>query len=171
MLGVDFLDSNIAYARSVRPRLALQVGDMRTVRLGRTFDVVTCFGNAVSYALTDTDLAATAATFAAHAHPGTLLIVDALNARSYLDGAGFQERIEGRVDTPGFQATSVSALSLDRADRTLKRTRVWHIAGQAEVEDYAEYRLLYPEELSTLLTGAGFAGSACTTTASSGTAT
>jgi len=41
---------------------------MRTVRLGRTFDVVTCFGNAVSYALTDTDLAATAATFAAHAH-------------------------------------------------------------------------------------------------------
>ncbi len=155
--GVDYLEANIAYARAVRPRLTLQVGDMRTVRLGRTFDVVTCFGNALSYALTDADLARVVATFAAHAHEGTLLMVDALNARAYLDGAGFEARIEGAVDAPGFTATAVSIHTLDRARRILTRARTWRIPGQPDVEDYAEYRLLLPEELRSLVTAAGFA--------------
>lgn len=154
--GVDYLESNIAYAKSVRPALTLRVGDMRTVRLGRTFDVVTCFGNALSYAITDEDLARAAETFAAHAHEGTLLMVDVLNARAYLEGEGFQERVEGRVETPEFTATSTSLHTLDRARRLLTRTRVWRIPGQPDVEDYAEYRLLFPEELRQLVERAGF---------------
>lgn len=154
--GVDFLESNIAYARSVRPRLTLSVGDMRHVRLGRIFDLVTCCGNALSYALTDADLAAVAATFAAHCRPGGLLMVDALNARSYLEG-GFSPRVEARVDTAEFSAASVSHLALDRAGRRLTRRRVWQIAGQPDVEDYAEYRLLEPEEFRGLIARAGFA--------------
>jgi hypothetical protein len=47
---------------------------------------------------------------------------------------------------------------LDRAARILKRTRVWHIAGRPAVEDYAEYRLVYPDELVSLLAAAGFDG-------------
>ena len=154
--GVDFLESNIAYARSVRPGLSLRVGDMRTIRLGRTFDVITCFGNALSYALTDGDLAQAAATFAAHAHPGTLLMVDALNARAYLEGVGVAERVEGTLTMPDFTATSRSTHTLDRARRRLTRTRVWRIAGRPDVEDYAEYRLLEPDELRALVTTAGF---------------
>ena len=154
--GVDLLESNVAYARAVRPRLHVLQGDMRTLRLGRVFDLITSFGNALSYALTDADLARTVETYAAHAHSGTLLIVDALNARSYLDGDGFKERIEGQVDTPEFQARSVSTHTLDRAARILRRTRVWHIPGRPSVEDYAEYRLVYPDELVRLLETAGF---------------
>jgi SAM-dependent methyltransferase len=154
--GVDLLDSNVAYARSARPHLHVVQGDMRTVRLGRSFDLVTSFGNALSYALTDGDLARTVDTYAAHAHRGSLLILDVLNARSYLDADGFQERIEGRVDTPEFQATSVATHTLDRAARLLKRTRVWRIPGRSPVEDYAEYRLLYPDELSRRLEAGGF---------------
>lgn len=150
--GVDLLESNVAYARSVRPGVTFHVGDMRAVRLGRTFDLVTCLGNA----LTDDALVETLRTFAAHAHAGTLLVVDPLNARAYLEGQGFQERIEGRVDTPEFSAVSVSLHELDRHARVLKRTRTWHIAGRADVEDYAEYRLLYPEEIQGLLETAGF---------------
>ena len=97
----------------------------------------------------DRDLAQTAETFAAHAHAGSLLIVDVLNARCYLDGDGFRERIEGTVDTPEFKATSVSTHSLDRGARLLQRTRVWRIPGCPDIEDYAEYRLLYPEELTS----------------------
>ena len=154
--GVDYLEANVAYARVARPRLVIRRGDMRAIRLGRTFDVVSCFGNALSYALSDRDLAQTAETFAAHAHAGSLLIVDVLNARCYLDGDGFRERIEGTVDTPEFKATSVSTHSLDRGARLLKRTRVWRIPGCPDIEDYAEYRLLYPEELTRLLEAAGF---------------
>ena len=129
---------------------------MRTVRLGRTFDVITCFGNALSYALTDGDLAQVAATFAAHAHAGTLLMVDALNARAYLEGARVAERVEGTLATPEFTATSVSTHTVDHARRRLTRTRVWRIAGRPDVEDYAEYRLLEPDELRALVTAAGF---------------
>jgi SAM-dependent methyltransferase len=155
--GTDLLDSNIAYARSARPHLHFAQGDMRTIRLGRTFDVITSFGNVLSYALTDADLARTVDTYAAHAHRGTLLILDVLNARSYLDGDAFRERIEGSVDTPDFPATSVSIHTLDRAARILKRTRVWRIRDRGQVEeDYAEYRLLYPDELARLLEAGGF---------------
>ncbi len=154
--GVDLLDANVAYATSVRPHLHVVQGDMRSARLGRSFDLVTSFGNALSYALTDDDLTRAVDTYRAHAHRGTLLILDVLNARSYLHGDGFQERIEGRVDTPEFQATSVSAHVLDRAARLLKRTRVWRIPGRPPVEDCAEYRLLYPDELAGMLQVGGF---------------
>jgi SAM-dependent methyltransferase len=154
--GVDLLASNVAYAKATQPRAHIAQGDMRTLRLGRTFDLVTSFGNALSYALTDGDLAETAKTYAAHAHRGTLLIVDALNARSYLDGGGFRERIEGKVETPEFQATSVSTHVLDRAARILTRTRLWYISGQPPIEDHARYRLIHPEELRQLLQSAGF---------------
>ncbi len=154
--GVDYMETNVAYARTARPQLVIHQGDMRAIRLGRTFDVVTCFGNALSYALTNDDLIRTVETFAAHAHGGALLIVDVLNARCYLDGDGFQRRIEGAVDTPEFKATAVSMHSLDRRFRLLKRTRVWRIPGRPNVEDYAEYRLVYPEELRRLLETRGF---------------
>ena len=154
--GVDLLETNVAYARSTRPQLHIVQGDMRRVRLGRVFDLVTSFGNALSYALTDADLADTIDTYAAHSHAGTLLILDVLNARSYLDADGFTERIDGRVDTPEFKATSVSMHSLDRAARILRRTRVWQITGRPSVEDYAEYRLVYPDELARQLEAAGF---------------
>src|SRR5262249_16522663 len=111
--GVDLLEENVAYARAARPHLCFLQRHMRTVRLGRQFDLITSFGNALSYALTDVDLTRTMDTYAAHARAGTLLIVDALNAKSHLEGNGFKERIEGRVDTPEFQASSVSMHTLD----------------------------------------------------------
>jgi SAM-dependent methyltransferase len=154
--GVDLLESNIAYAKSVRPRLTFHGADMRTVRLGRTFDVITCLGNALSYALTDQDLADTVRTFASHAHPGTLLALDVLNARAYLEGDGFVARMEGRVAAPQFRAAWVSVHALDRAARRLTRTRTWRIEGRPDVQDHAEYRLLLPDEVRDLLQRDGF---------------
>jgi SAM-dependent methyltransferase len=154
--GVDLLETNVAYARATRPHLHVVQGDMRTVRLGRTFDLVTSFGNALSYALTDDDLRRTAETYGAHARAGTLLALDVLNAAAYLEGDGFRERIEGTVDTLGFQATSVSTHALDRRARILTRRRVWRIPGREEIVDRASYRLMYPGELVRLLTEGGF---------------
>jgi len=154
--GVDLVESNIAYARSRGRAGVFHVGDMRTVRLGRTFDVAICLGNALSYMLEDADLEKAITTFATHAHPGTLLILDLLNARCYLDGDGFRERIEGRIETPEFTADSVAVHRLDRAAHRMQRTRTWKIAGQPDVVDDAEYRLLYPEETRGMLEAGGF---------------
>jgi trans-aconitate methyltransferase len=43
--SVDYLPEMIEYAKAQRPHMHLQLGDMRTVRLGRMFDVVTCDRN------------------------------------------------------------------------------------------------------------------------------
>src|SRR5439155_1340854 len=62
----------------------------------------------------------------------------------------------GAVDTPEFKATSVSLHAVDRASRRLRRTRIWRIPGQPDVEDYAEYRLVDSGELCRLLEDGGF---------------
>lgn len=154
--GVELLESNVAHARSVLPDVRVVQADMCSVRLDRTFDLVTSFGNALSYALTDAALAAAFETLAAHARPGALTVLDVLNARSYLEGDEVRDRLEGQVDVSGFRATWASLQTLDRAARTLRRTRRWTIEGRDEVEDFAEYRLLFPEELVRLLEAAGF---------------
>jgi hypothetical protein len=66
-------------------------------------------GSGLMYALTNQEaVAQTLATFAVHAHPGTLLILDINNAASYLGGGGFQTEREFVVDTPLFKARGVS---------------------------------------------------------------
>ena len=88
--GVDCLPQMIEFARAHRPNLHLQVGDMRSLRLGRTFDVVMCMGSVFMYALTNADVDRVLDTFAAHSHAGTLLILDINNAASYLGGEHFK---------------------------------------------------------------------------------
>lgn len=80
--GMDYLPEMIAFARARRPHLHLQTGDARSVRLGRTFDVIPRMGSAFMYALTNADVGRTLETFAAHSHASTLPILDINNAAS-----------------------------------------------------------------------------------------
>ena len=154
--GVDYLPEMIAFAKTQRPGLHLEVGDMRTLRLGRTFDVIMSMGSAFTYALTNADVQRTLETFVAHSHPGTLLILDINNAASYLGGENFKPTGEMRVRLPAFTATARSTNSFDRRRQLLIRRRTWSIEGQGEVEDFCEYRLFFPQELEHLLTERGF---------------
>jgi len=154
--GVDRIPEMIAFAESPRPHLNLQVGNMRSVRLGRTFDVVMCMGSSFMYALTNDDVERTLKTFAAHSHAGTLLILDLLNASSFLGGGNFKERMETKADSPEFSATAVATHAFDRRRQLMTRRRVWDIPGEAPVEDFCEYRLFFPAELDRLLADKGF---------------
>jgi SAM-dependent methyltransferase len=154
--GVDYLPEMVEYARTQRPRLHIQVGDMRSIRLGRSFDVVMCMGSAFMYALTDADINQTLDTFAAHSHPGTLLILDINNAAGFLGGGHFKPTSEFHVSVPGFTAHARSMHSFDRRKQLLVRRRIWTIEGQGEVEDFCEYRLFFPAELEHLLGERGY---------------
>jgi SAM-dependent methyltransferase len=154
--GVDYLANVIEFAREQRPHLHLQAGDARQVRLGRTFDVIMSMGSAFMYALTEMDVARTLETFVAHAHPGTMLILDINNAARYLGGDHFKPTSELRVDSPLFKAAAHLTYSFDRRRQILTRRRVWTIEGQGEVEDFCEYRLFFPAELEHLLGERGF---------------
>ncbi len=66
---VDLSDGMLAHSRLLNPECEHHQGDMRSVRLGRTFDAVFVH-DAVSYMTTETELAQAIATAAAHCRPG-----------------------------------------------------------------------------------------------------
>jgi SAM-dependent methyltransferase len=145
--GIDLLPENISYARSIRPHLHLSVGDMRSVRLAKTFDVIVSFGSAILYALENHEIEATLQTFAAHARPGTFLILDLLNAACFLPGGAGTMQREFEINVPEFSAKAVAIHSFDRAAQHLIRERTWHITGEESVKDYCRYRMFFPADL------------------------
>ena len=155
-VGVDLIPAMLEYGRRVRPNLDLRVGDMRTARLGRTFDVIVCFGWAFSYALTDHDVEAVLETFRQHAYPGTVLAFDCGGADWYLERKDGLPDIIMDVDVPGFKARSVSHLDLDPVNLVLTRRRIWYVDDGKQEEDYTRYRLHKPDELKGLLESKGF---------------
>lgn len=66
----------LARARSRLPGVALHQADMRSFRLPRQFDVITCLFAAIGYFQSLDELRQTLETMAAHLHPGGLLIIE-----------------------------------------------------------------------------------------------
>jgi SAM-dependent methyltransferase len=152
--GVDCLPEMIEFAGARRPHLHLEIGDMRTLQLGRTFDVILSMGSAFMYALNDADVAGVLDTFGAHSHSGTLLVLDINNAASYLGGEHFPSEL--RVSSPEFTAEAHLTYDLDRRRQLVVRRRTWNIQGHGEVEDFGQYRFFFPAELEHLLREHGF---------------
>jgi SAM-dependent methyltransferase len=82
--GIDFSASMIERAHRRRAmvaesqarRLAFEVGDVRTFRANRTFDVVVSLFHVMSYQTTNDDQAAAFATARCHLPPGGLFVFD-----------------------------------------------------------------------------------------------
>jgi SAM-dependent methyltransferase len=81
--GVDRSEEMLAVAADQRvshnahlSSLSFTHGDVRSVRLGKTFDVVISLFHVMSYQISDTDLSAAFATARAHLKPGGLFIFD-----------------------------------------------------------------------------------------------
>jgi len=72
--AVDLSDAMLEHSRRLNPGVAHHVGDMRTVRLGETFDAV-LIHDAIDYMLTEDELRAAFSTARAHLAAGGLLIV------------------------------------------------------------------------------------------------
>ena len=72
--AVDISPEMLALSMKLNPGVQHHLGDMRSVRLGRTFDGV-LIHDAISYMLTEDDLRATFAAAKIHLRPGGLLLV------------------------------------------------------------------------------------------------
>lgn len=70
----DLSPEMLALSRTLNPECEHLEGDMRTLRLGRTFDVV-FIHDAVSYLTTEDDLRAAIETAAVHVRPGGVVIL------------------------------------------------------------------------------------------------
>lgn len=150
-VGIDLSSEMIQYATSRRPHIRFEIGDMQYFRLNRPFDAILSMGSALMYATTNAGVDATLNTFTAHAHDGSLLIVDINNAASYLPGGSFKETSEFQVNLPEFKAKAKTEYAFDRRRQILIRRRTWYIPDEPPVEDYCEYRMFFPAELENLL--------------------
>jgi SAM-dependent methyltransferase len=74
--GVDLSEEMLTLARAANPNASFSQGDVRSVRLGRSFDVVLSLFHVMSYQTTNADLRAAFATVREHLAPGGLFVFD-----------------------------------------------------------------------------------------------
>lgn len=154
-VGVDVVPTMIEYARAQYPDIAFQVADMRSLRLGRSFDAVLALGSGLNYMLTNADLEQAITTFRLHSRPGGLLLIEPFNTRSFV----VNRRIptEFIVSHDGFEATGRATYHWDATTQTLDRQRVWTFSDQrSPVRDSFRLRLLFSQELVYFLENRGF---------------
>ena len=103
--AVDLSPRMIEHSRRLNPGVEYHMGDMRTVRLGRTFDAV-LIHDAISYMLTEDDLRAAFATAKAHLRSsGLLLVAPDLVAENFEDGKVLRWPIRPPADSGGIEVT------------------------------------------------------------------
>ena len=76
IVGVDASSEMLRIARRRLPGTRLVLGDMRTFRLGRRFDVVSCLFSAIGHLRTEGDVRKAFANIARHLNPGGVAIVE-----------------------------------------------------------------------------------------------
>jgi ubiquinone/menaquinone biosynthesis C-methylase UbiE len=81
-MGLDGSRDMLRIARRRLPGVPLVLGDMRTFRLRRRFDVVSCLFSAIGHLSTPRDVRKTFANFARHLNPGGVAIVEPWIERS-----------------------------------------------------------------------------------------
>lgn len=74
--GVDINEAMLDMARSRCPTAPLHCGDMRSFRLGRQFDVVTCLFSSIGYVESFDDLVQTVQNLRRHAAPGGFVVIE-----------------------------------------------------------------------------------------------
>jgi SAM-dependent methyltransferase len=153
-VGVDYQEGMVAYARTRRPEIDFRTGDMRSLRLGRTFGAITSLGIAIANVHANDDVSRSVATFAAHAAPGALLILEALNALAAPGGGTLPRRFV--IDAPGLSATADATYEDDVRRQLLVRTREWVVAGENPKRDFVRFRTLAPMEIEHHLAQHGF---------------
>ncbi|MFT5679425.1 MAG: SAM-dependent methyltransferase [Myxococcota bacterium] len=84
---LDLSEEMLTLSRAANPGRTHHCADMRTVRLGRTFDAV-LLHDAVMYMTSPADLSAALSTAAAHCRPGgAVLVVPDVVAETFAEGA------------------------------------------------------------------------------------
>ncbi len=115
--ALDLSENMLAHSRRLNPGVEHLVGDMRDVRLGRTFAAVV-IDDAISHMRSEADLRAAFATAAAHLEPGGVFITSTEFLRDTFRGPRAEVCTRAKGDT---QLTYVEYThDPDPADTTLE---------------------------------------------------
>ncbi len=156
LTGVDVSESMLGLARALNPEVTYVRGDMRSVRLGKTFDAVAIF-DSIDYMLSEEDLRAAFLTAHAHLEPGGVFLTCAEETKE-----GFrQNRSKVTVRSKGgvHIAFLENAFDPDPADTTFENTFVYLIrrGGDLGIETDRHLCGLFPfQTWLSLLRDVGF---------------
>lgn len=89
-LGIDLSEDMIALAQSRAPQLDYRVGDMTAFDAGRTFDLVTCTGDALNHVTDLDDLKKVFGNVHRTLNPGGLFVFDLLRGEEVPLGEPFE---------------------------------------------------------------------------------
>lgn len=154
--GIDYQENNVNFAKSQYPNINFQQGDIRTLQLGRSFDVIICSGSTLCHLHETEDLKKAFKTFANHACSGTLLVIGVYNAFSYL--GNFKTNVEYEIPSGKYTGKSQATFEFIALEQRLIGKRIWDIPNlrDGEKEDYFEFRVFSPMELEYYLNDYGF---------------
>lgn len=155
--AVDLSPRMLALSARLNPGVAHHQGDMRSVRLGRTFRAV-LIHDAIGYMLTEADLRAAFATARAHLEPGGRLLI----SPDY-----FKETFSGPTVLHWIRRDAVPELTVieychdpDPSDTTIESVFFFILneAGELKIEQDRHVTGLFPAAVwLELLAEAGFA--------------
>lgn len=132
-------------------------GDIRTVKLNQSFDVVLMMFAVLGYQTRNADVAAALRTVRNHLRPGGLFICDVWFGPAVL-AVGPSDRVKV-IDEPGGQLHRVASGRLDVMQHTSRvEYHCWRTRAGIEVERTTEshtMRYFYPLELELFLSDAG----------------
>ncbi len=144
--GVDLSEGMVGHARTLNPKVEYLVGDMRDVRLGRTFDAVTIL-DSITYMISEAELKAAFETAWAHLRPGGVLLTYAETTKERY------ENHETYIHTGEEGDTSVTIIEVDYDpdpdDTTVEYTVVYLIRrdGKLSIETERHIQGLFPLEV------------------------
>lgn len=154
-VGIDFVPMMIDYARANYPKVEFVQGDMRDVRLKRTFDMITILGACINYMLENSDLERALATVLAHCHDDTIVIIEPYNTSSFV-GTNTPPT-EYVIPDGEFRAVGRAEYQWLQKDQVIQRTRTWCFwDGREDVQDSYHQRLYFSKELQYFLEHNGF---------------
>ena len=155
--AVDISEKMLSLSRQLNPGVDHHLGDMRTIRLDRSFSAVLVH-DAIGYMLNESDLRATFATAKAHLGPGGVFIVAPDWFRETFPGTSVQHWVRRKDE---LELTFIEYRQDPDPNDTTIESRfffIFHTLGEAQVEQDRHLTGLFPlDTWLKLLEQAGFA--------------
>ena len=129
--GADLSPAMLAVARDRLPGIQLHEADMRTLDLGRSFDVVICLFSSIGYITDPIEMRSAVARLAAHVARGGVLILD-----GWVRPDDWREGARPEPDIAQDDAALVVRLAFTRREGNVTNLDMHHLVQTAEGIDY-----------------------------------
>ena len=151
--GIDIEPKFVEIARAKNPGGNYSVADMRTLDLGKRYDVVQCLFSSIGYLLTQQDTVAALRRFCAHLAPGGVILVEPwLSPAAYKSGVPHM----AVVDKPNLK---VCRMNVSERDGDVSILHFHYLIatkdGVREAEEIHRLALVEAEQMAAYMEAAG----------------